>query len=632
VAERTHVYRPEIDGLRAFAVLPVIFFHAGVPGFSGGFVGVDVFFVISGYLITRLLVSELEETGRVSILGFYERRARRLVPALFFMLAIVSVLAGFVLWPALLIEFGVNAAASAVFLSNVSLWLQGGYFGGPAKTNALLHTWSLAVEEQYYILVPPALWLAWWLGSHRAILALILISIVASLIVAELGTRYAATANYYLLLSRAWELMIGALVSVVWAKGQRVSAPLQDPLGWLGLLMIAGSVVFMTEDTPFPGISAIPSTLGTALLLVSAGPGTWIGRLLTLNVFVFFGLISYSLYLWHQPLLALYRVQAGEDANATGLAFMVIASVAMGWVSWRYVERPFRNRSSMTRAKVLWSTVACLSVVGATGVFIIASQGFVSRYPEHLRSMLAVSAAERGAYVRTRYNDKVRDQEFLGNLPRVLLIGDSFSQDFYNVIRESDAFSGYQISADYIASRCQFHPDATLPEGGIAPRDSRRCELYDNRVNDFTLSRARAADIVIISFDWRDRAARQLPQMLAGLKLRDETQVIVIGPKYFATPGMRSLETMTVQDLSDFRSPLDPATGAVKAIYSDASIEAQFVDVMDLVCEAQESCRVFTPAGEMISHDNRHLTQEGARYLGSLLFSSDGPLSQFGRN
>lgn len=632
MSERTHAYRPEIDGLRAFAVLPVIFFHAGVPGFTGGFVGVDVFFVISGYLITALLMAELEETGRVSILGFYERRARRLVPALFFMLAIVSVLAGFILWPAMLIEFGVNAAASAVFLSNVSLWLQGGYFGGPGETNALLHTWSLAVEEQYYILVPPALWAAWWLGRHRAILALIVISIVTSLFIAEMGTKYAATANYYLLPSRAWELMIGALASVVWAKGKRVSAPLQDPLGWLGLLLIAGSVVFITEDTPFPGVWAIPSTLGTALLLISAGPGTWIGRLLTLRVFVFFGLISYSLYLWHQPLLALYRVQAGEDASAVGLGVMVVASVAMGWISWRYVERPFRNRSFMTQAKVLLSTVACLGVVGATGVFFVTTRGLVNRYPEHIGSMLAVSMAERGEYVRTRHGAEVRDQEFSGNQPRVLLIGDSFSQDFYNVIRESDAFAGYQISADYIAARCQFHLDGAMPEGGIAPRDVLRCGTRDNRINEFTLSRAQEADIVILAFFWRDWAALQLPQTLAGLNLRDDTQTIVIGSKYFSTPDMRGLETMTVQDLSEYRSPLDPATAEVNAILAEAPIEAEFVDVMDLLCDGQESCRVFTPTGEMISHDNRYLTQEGARYLGSLLFSSDGPLSRFGRN
>lgn len=347
---------------------------------------------------------------------------------------------------------------------------------------------------------------------------------------------------------------------------------------------------------------------------------------------MFFGLISYSLYLWHQPLLALYRVRAGEDASAAGLGMMVIASVAMGWISWRYVERPFRNRSFMTRARVLHSTVACLCLIGATGVFFVSSRGLVNRYPVHIGSLLAVSAAERGEYVRTRNRDEVRDQVFSGNQPRILLIGDSFSQDFYNVIRESDAFAGYQISADYIAARCQFHLDGAVPEGGIAPNDALRCATRDNQVNEFTLARAQEADIVLLAFVWRDWAALQLPQTLAGLSLREETQFIVIGSKYFANLGMRGLETMTVQDLSDYRSPLDPATAAVNAILAESPTEAQFVDVMDLLCDGPDSCRVFTPTGEMISHDNRHLTQEGARYLGSLLFSSDGPLSRFGRN
>lgn len=203
MCDRLSVHRPEIDGLRAVAVLPVIMFHAGVPGFAGGYVGVDVFFVISGYLITNLLMVELEETGRVSIPAFYERRARRLVPALFFMLAIISVPAGFILWPVLLIEFGINAAASAVFLSNVSLWLQGGYFGGPSETNALIHTWSLAVEEQFYILFPPAVWLTWRLGGRTAVIILISSSIFVSLMIAETGNKYFQTANYYLIIIRA---------------------------------------------------------------------------------------------------------------------------------------------------------------------------------------------------------------------------------------------------------------------------------------------------------------------------------------------------------------------------------------------------------------------------------------------
>lgn len=630
MSNRAAAYRSEIDGLRAFAVLPVILFHAGVPGFPGGFVGVDVFFVISGYLITNLLLVELEETGRISVLGFYERRARRLIPALFLMLFIVSILAGLVLLPALLVEFGVNAAASAVFLSNVTLWLQGGYFGGPSETNALLHTWSLAVEEQYYILVPPALWLAWSLGRRYAVLTLILVSIVASLIVAELMTKYEATANYYLLPSRAWELMIGAFAAFVWANGRRVPVGFRDPLGWLGLTLIAGSVVFINEDMPFPGVWAIPPTVGTALLLISAGPGTWIGRLLMLRVFVFFGLISYSLYLWHQPLLALYRVQFGSDVRAAGLASMVVVSVVVAWISWRFVERPFRNSAFMSQTSVMTSTVACLVVIGAIGILFINSRGLIARYPEHIWPLLEASAAERRHYVRARHTDEVRDQSFDGSQPRVLLIGDSFSQDFYNIIRESNAFSGFQISADYISTRCQFHLGNAIPEGAIAPKDIVRCEARDNRINDFTVSRAREADIIILAFFWKDWSASLLEKTLAGLNLRDHTQVIVIGSKYFLTPEVQKIVHMSPVDIRNHRSPINIETQEVNAVLENSAVNYQFIDIMDLICESDASCRVFTPDGRLISHDNRHLTQDGAQYLGKLLFTRDGPLARFG--
>lgn len=623
-------YRPEIDGLRAIAVLPVILFHAGISGFQGGFVGVDIFFVISGYLITNLLMIELRTTGTISIIDFYERRMRRLAPALVFMLVIVSALAAVILWPSQQIEYGANALASAAFISNVSLWQQGGYFGGPSETNALLHTWSLAVEEQFYIIFPPLLLFAWRLGRRLAILTTVAISLAASMLIAELGTVYAATANYYLLPSRAWELGIGALVAILWSQGGLVPVRLRDPLGLAGLAMIAWTVVTLDETTPFPGLRAVPPTLGTALILVSAAPGTWLSRILTLRVFVFFGLISYSLYLWHQPLLALYRVQAEPNVSATGIALVVVVSVLIAWVSWRYVERPFRARSFLSRTQLFAAGTVGFGVVAIVGAVFVTTQGRIERFPPHLHEMLGTSMSERGAYVRDAYTNEVRDRNFSGSLPRVLLIGDSFSQDFYNLIRESHAFAGTQISADYLAARCQFHIDGAVPKGAIDPGDMARCANRDNRITEDTIARARAADVVILAFYWRDWAAQQLPQTLAALDLQPETELYVIGSKEFAKLDVRQITGMSAEALRDFRAEPDATTKTVNALLAGLDIRATYVDLMALLCDSPYSCRLFTPSGALISHDGRHLTREGAKYLGDLLFRSDGPLGKFG--
>jgi len=302
----------------------------------------------------------------------------------------------------------------------------------------------------------------------------------------------------------------------------------------------------------------------------------------------------------------------------------------LGWFSWRYVERPFRNRGFMTRRQIFAATVSGLTVVGAAGLVFVGTDGAIDRYPRHLRAMMSVSAQERGNYVREHYDAEARDHRFVTQRPKLLLIGDSFSQDFYNMIRENGAFTGYEISADMIAARCQFHLDGDVPEGAIAPGDAARCSTDDNHVNEFTVQRAREADIVILAFLWRDWAVRQLPRTLDALGLRIGTEVILVGRKYFPTPDMAQLQTMTADELVAYRAPLEDETRRVNAMLAEAAINAQFVDPTALVCDTLDACRAFTPNGELISHDRRNLTREGARFLGRLLFEPGGPLARFG--
>lgn len=260
------------------------------------------------------------------------------------------------------------------------------------------------------------------------------------------------------------------------------------------------------------------------------------------------------------------------------------------------------------------------------------TNGMIDRYPPHLRSSLALSMSQRADYVRGRYTADVRDRAYSGDLPRVLIIGDSFSQDFYNAVLESGAFADYQISADYIAARCQFRIDGHEPDGAIEPGDTGRCARRDNRVNDSTLSRAHEADIVVLTFFWRDWAVQQLPQTLEALNLRPGTDVMIVGSKHFENPDIDDMIVMSVEQLHTRRTPMDASTRDVNRQLETLTGGWTFVNVADLICETPVSCRTFTPVGEMISHDGRHLTVAGARYVGDLLFSSDGPLGRFGQS
>jgi|TARA_B110000238_G_scaffold185862_1_gene214466 peptidoglycan/LPS O-acetylase OafA/YrhL len=289
-------YRPEIDGLRALAVIPVILFHGGFELFSGGFVGVDVFFVISGYLITTILIEDIE-SNRFSILNFYERRARRILPALFFVMFVCIPFSWMWMLPGQLRDFSQSLMAVGLFSSNILFWLESGYFETAAEAKPLLHTWSLAVEEQYYVLFPIFLFFAWRFGKNR-VFSMIVAFAAISLGLSEWGWRNQAAANFYLAPTRAWELFAGSLAAFVVLKRGVQS---NNTLSLLGLVAILFAIFAYDENTPFPSLYALVPVIGVALLVLFADAKTLAAKLLSTRFFVTLGLISYSAYMVKLP-------------------------------------------------------------------------------------------------------------------------------------------------------------------------------------------------------------------------------------------------------------------------------------------------------------------------------------------
>lgn len=336
-------YRADIDGLRSVAVLPVVLYHAGFHGLSGGFVGVDVFFVISGFLITTIIAGEIAQ-GRFSLVRFYEKRARRILPALTVVVLSCFAVGWFVLLPEEFRDLGQSALATALFLSNAYFNMTLDYFGQSAEFAPLLHTWSLAVEEQFYLFFPPLLMLlalrpSWRLSWVVAVLSVL--SFVAAVVMLPMQPDWV----FYQIFFRAWELGAGALLALT-AFAPPTRRATRELLGCVGLAGILLPVTLYDATTSFPGAAAVPPVLGATLLIWigAKGGGSTVNRLLGWQPLVWIGLISYSLYLWHWPILAYMRITLGTAVLPLGLSVAaVVASIVMAWLSWRFVERPFRG-------------------------------------------------------------------------------------------------------------------------------------------------------------------------------------------------------------------------------------------------------------------------------------------------
>ncbi|PIE00243.1 MAG: acyltransferase [Thiothrix nivea] len=371
-------YRKEIDGLRALAVMPVILFHAGINGFSGGFVGVDVFFVISGYLITSIIMAELENNN-FTIAGFYERRARRILPALFFVMLTTLPVAWWLLLPHELVAFGRSIIAVTIFASNILFWQESDYFATDSELIPLLHTWSLAVEEQYYVIFPLLLFVCWKFGLRRVTAVIATIAVI-SLGLAEWGWRHDASANFYLLPSRAWELMAGAGCALYLGHNPRPVGIMSQWLSLTGLGLLLLSVVWLDDTIPFPGVYAILPVLGTVLIILFAHPDNWTGKLLSIPVLVGIGLISYSAYLWHQPLFAFARLYNADEPAITVILALIALTLLLAVISWRFIERPFRQRHHFSRRQIFLMSLAGSLILIIIALALMVFDGFPARF------------------------------------------------------------------------------------------------------------------------------------------------------------------------------------------------------------------------------------------------------------
>ncbi|OHV76832.1 acyltransferase family protein [Rhizobium sp. LCM 4573] len=615
-------YRPDVDGLRAVAILPVLLFHSGVSGFSGGFVGVDVFFVISGYVIAMSLLSDLEN-GKFSIFRFYAKRVRRIFPALFVTVAVTCVIAYLLFIPSYFLDFSKSLLATSIFMSNMYFWKASGYFAADSVFSPLLHTWSLSVEEQYYIFMPIATFIIYRFLGKRWLLTLLPV-ILVSFALSVYATTTAPTANFYVLPTRAWELLIGAALALGTIPVVR-SRWLAEVIGFLGLGLIAFAVFTFDETTPFPGLNALYPCLGSVLLIyIGKSPARPLATsILSLPPMVGIGLISYSLYLVHWPIVSFFRYQTLDHPTTIQAFAIVAASFILAYLSWRFVEQPFRTPNpAITQPRLLAGGVAAIVVFAAAGAVGIASEGFPGRRPDFTEQKIAgheqwnqgkCFLSNDPDYRKWSADDCAITQS---DGPAALLWGDSFAAQYVPGIAANSARIPMKIF-QYTAAGC---PPIISYYSYARPR----CTEFN--ANALKIIKDLNIDTVILSARWTDLQLRGLDQLESTL-----AQLKPLGTKVYVI-GQSPQFSTSVQVIAYAKGSRDPDAVDKWKIFFDPAINAEikryagtaaFIDPLPSLCSGLEC--PYREKGQYLYEDAEHFSVEGSKLAVAAYFPLVGP-------
>jgi peptidoglycan/LPS O-acetylase OafA/YrhL len=611
-------YRKEIDGLRAVAVIPVIFFHAGIKYFEGGFIGVDIFFVISGYLITSILIQDITKNN-FSLINFYDRRIRRILPALFFVMLISIPFAWLWMMPTQMEGFSRSLIASTLFLSNILFWKERNYFEIGIEEKPLIHTWSLSIEEQYYLIFPIFLFYAWYFGRKKVFWIIIIISLV-SFILSEWGWRNRPMANFFLTPTRTWELLVGSLTAL-YLSDQKTKS--NNFLSFLGLLFISMAVFFYDKNTPFPSFYTLLPITGVVLLIVYADENTFIAKLLSNKNLVKIGLISYSLYLIHQPIFAFYRISPYYKPEIIYFLPLIFIAFLIATFSWKYIEQPFRDKKKIKRKFLFNLSFIFVFIFISVGLAGVKTDGFNKlRFSSSDREFLDVLLLRNYFYVTDRFDQlKNKDWDLNIETTNVLIIGDSFAQDIVNSVYEVELNKNLSLKVKEIPASCgNLFIKYKVKEKNMSQSDRKICKRSDLFADkNFLKDLAKAEEVWLVS-SWREWHLKFMKVSIKNLSKLTQAKIKVFGRKDFPSfepkkyIGLNKMERAKYEDKVNEKS--------LKFNKKLASIVGndKFIDTQKMVCEFEKpKCKVFDENGKIKTWDGAHFTRSGAKGLGEKL-------------
>ena len=607
-------YRADIDGLRALSVLGVIIFHLN-GRLPGGYVGVDVFFVISGYLVTAIIAPQME-AGGFSLPGYFMRRVRRLYPALAVVVAAASIGAWLLLTPADLSGFGRSLFAQAALLANVYFYRDSGYFSAAAESKPLLHLWSLAVEEQFYLLYPPLLLLLFKLKRSLLLGAISLLTIV-SFAACVYVTSASQSAAFYLLPFRAWELSVGGVVYFL-GRNMKLAPVLNETLSFAGLAAIVLSMLLFSKQTVFPGAAAAIPVAGTAVcLFAGAHQQTLVGRLLGVKPLVLIGLMSYSLYLWHWPLIVLNNYNYWREENYFGNGTIFLLTFFASFLSWKFVEQPIRRKQIFgTNKSLLVFFVAASLLFGAAGLAMYWQKGFSWRFDPPLARYLEAEMDRVAANDFDTSVEGARTGEFKkvadgSGGPPVFVLGDSHARSLVPALQSMDCpiylgslSSGAPIlglspqSDEFFESAVKFMKDKGVPKVLLVSKWSwSLADQGDFRGLQDTIGRLRSEGLEVQVLGQPPIHNFEVPKFLAGRAIKGD-----LDPTIGISAASQYEDYNRIQD-------------RLVKMLADAGIE--FIDLRALFVVGDRL--KIADEGRALYYDKHHLSGSGARYVGKIL-------------
>jgi peptidoglycan/LPS O-acetylase OafA/YrhL len=611
-------HRTDIEGLRGLAVLAVFAGHLGLTGAPGGFVGVDVFFVVSGFVIAQV-VARRQAEGRFSLVDFWERRTRRLMPAALVVIAATTAMACFHMFPDELMTYAGSSLSTLAFAANLWFWQTIDYFAAPPDMHPLLHAWSLGVEEQFYI-VFPLLMLAFWRWFPKAVKPVLGLVALVSFGIGVWWARDHVSAAFYLPVGRAWELLLGVLLALG-AFPVPSSRLVRSGMGALGLGLILWAMATYQPWTAMPGTAAIAPCLG-ALLMLAAGEDTPTGALISIPPLRFYGAISYSLYLWHWPLISFQRMMFGEQAGPLAVLAVFALAVLLATLSWRFIETPIRDRRDglSTGRFYLVAAIATL-LVAAPSVVILATGGLPARFSPKVYAIAqsAVRTERRNEACLPNPDGPLTDWpagclDPAADRPNWMLIGDSHANHLWFGL--SQAHPGINLMQATV-SNCRMT---------IAPADgaTAQCRRLADRLFGEILT-ASPPQRVYLAGLWRPGDEAAVAETLAWLKAHD-IEAILIGPAPTyeqSVPRLLALaEHLGQPDLPYHRRLPDAERMEPKMAAVARQSGVGYLSILRAICP-RGLCELTTPEGRPMQWDEGHLSRDGSRLVGQRLTAQE---------
>jgi len=636
-------YRPEIDGLRAIAVLSVIFYHAQLTLFDykifeGGFIGVDIFFVISGYLISLLILKELETTGKFSFSYFYERRARRILPALIVVIMVSLPLGWIYLLPEGFIEFIKSILYSLGFTSNFYFHFSGLQYGTEdGLLKPLLHTWSLSVEEQFYIFFPIIL-IVIYNFFRKYLLTVLLFGFILSLLIAEWSSKNYPSASFYLLHTRMWELIAGSLLAYFEIYGKRLTNNnrLNFILPFLGVLLIGYSIIFFNDKIFHPSFYTFLPVLGVCLIIWFSNKDEFITKILSTKIFVGIGLISYSMYLWHYPIFAFARIKSDIPSQYDKFEWIIL-TILLSIISYFFIEKFFRNKK--TNFLKIFSIFLLTTIIFFSSLFVI----YNSKYSFKITTIIKKKISEKGFFLRNDYykfRKSYSPNNFVDTPTKIkttLVVGNSIGEDLFKIFYlNKELFSDYNFNliSPKIRDRNSVYQVKCLEE--LIKEDATRCKGYEFTKN--ILEQFSKSDIIILSTLWTEEDILALEYLIPLIRSENKKIILVSQQMYMKIYTSYKFNPLDYYVHINKKFPNQETLKKIeKEVYNslDKVLNQRLLDISkkfnvpylnfeEIQCNQNDkSCKLLTPDGYKIYWDPIHITENGAKYLGNKIKKLD---------